>query len=391
MSKPEQTPEAAETTAAPLPQADALRLPMVRAASAVQPPRSSARRLWFRGLGMFLAAVVGFGHWLQPWAAGPVPVSIESAAFAPVTRVLAVNGRIAALHSVDVRALVSGPLEAVLVAEGEAVRPGQALARIDAAAQKAILRQAVAGLDAALVVQEQASTILARTETLGQNVARTVLEKDASAVRAAAQDVARMTALVDQAQIQLGNFTISAPMEGIILELNVDPGQTVDPATVLLTVADLSQLLAETDVDEAYATQIHAGLPAVLLLAGEAVPRNGQVSFVSQRVDAATGGLAVKLSFDEAVIAPVGLTVTANIVVDQQDAALTVPRAAILSADDQDAVFVVSDGLATRRSVTVIDWPAARLIVTEGLASGDPVILDATGITDGQAVREDQP
>lgn len=391
MSNPEQTSEAAETTEALLPQAEALRLPTVRDVSAVQPPLSSARRVWFWGFGLFLAAVVGFALWLQPWAAAPVPVSIEIATFAPVTRVLAVNGRVAALHSVDVRALVSGPLEEVLVAEGQRVRPGTALARIDAAAQQAVLRQAVAGLDAALVAQDQASKTLARTENLGQNVARTVLENAASAERAAAQDVARMTALVDQAQIQLRNFTILAPMEGTVLAVNVDPGQTVDPATVLLTVADLSQLVIETDVDEAYATHIHAGLPAVLLLAGEAVPRNSQVSFVSQRVDAATGGLAIKLSFDEAVIAPVGLTVTANIVVDEQDAALTVPRAAIVSADDQDAVFVVTGGRATRRSVTVIDWPAARLIVTEGLAPGDPVILDATGITDGQAVRVDQP
>ena len=391
MSKPEQSSEAAETTAALMPQAEALRLPTVRDVSAVQPPLSSARRVWVWGFGLFLAAVVGFVLWFQPWAAGPVPVSIEIAAFAPVTRVLAVNGRVAALHSVDVRALVSGPLEDVLVSEGQGVRPGTALARIDAAAQQAVLRQAVAGLDAALVAQDQASTTLARTENLGQNVARTVLENAASAMGAAAQDVARMTALVDQAQIQLRNFTIRAPMEGTVLAVNVDPGQTVDPATVLLTVADLSQLLAETDVDEAYATQIHAGLPAVLLLAGETVPRNGQVSFVSQRVDAATGGLAVKLSFDEAVIAPVGLTVTANIIVDKQDAAVTVPRAAILSADAQDAVFVVIDERATRRSVTVVDWPAARLIVTEGLAPGDAVILDATGITDGQAVRVGQP
>ncbi|MDR7123198.1 efflux RND transporter periplasmic adaptor subunit [Pseudotabrizicola sp. 4114] len=391
MSKPEQTSEAEETTVALLPQAEALRLPTVRDPSAVQPPLSSVRRVWFWGFGLFLAAVVGFVLWLQPWAAGPEPVSIEIAAFAPVTRVLAVNGRVTALHSVDVRALVSGPLEEVLVAEGEGVRPGKVLARIDAAAQQAVLRQAVAGLDAALVAQDQASATLARTENLGQNVARTVLENAASAERAAAQDVARMTALVDQAQIQFRNFTIRAPMEGTVLAVNVDPGQTVDPATVLLTVADLSQLLVETDVDEAYATQIRAGLTAVLLLAGEAVPRNGQVSFVSQRVDAATGGLAIKISFDEAVIAPVGLTVTANIVVDQRDAALTVPRAAILSADAQDAVFVVTGGRATRRNVMVIDWPAARLIVTEGLAPGDAVILDATGITDGQAVSVGQP
>lgn len=368
-----------------------MRLPMVRETPAVQAPPRSSLRVWVWGAGVILAAALAFGLWLQPWEAGPVPVFIEVAALSPVTRVLAVNGRIAALHSVDVRALVSGRLDVVLVAEGQAVRLGSELARIDAATQQAILRQAVAGLDAAVVAQEQAVTTFARTEALGQNVARTVLDNAESAVRASAQEVARMTALLDQAQIQLTNFTIRASLAGTVLSLNADPGQIADPATVLLTIADLSQLLVETDVDEAYATQIRAGQPAVLRLAGEATTRNGRVSFVSQRVDAATGGLAVKLSFDAAVNAPVGLTVTANIVVDQQDAALTVPRAAVQSSEAGESVFVVADGVATRRRVTVIDWPAARLIVTDGLAPGDAVILDATGITDGQAVLVDQP
>lgn len=380
-----------EDTAAPPLAQGARHLPMVRDTPAVSPPARSSRRFWVWGLGASVAAALALLLYLQPWEAGPVPISVEIAGYAPVTRVLAVNGRIAALHSVDVRALVSGPLLSVTVAEGQSVRAGMALAQIDAAAPQAILRQAVAGLDAALVAQDQAVTTLARTEALGQNVARSVLDTAASGVLAKAQEVARMTALVDQAQIQLANFTILAPMAGTVLALNVDPGQTVDPATALLTIADLSQLVVETDVDEAYATQIRAGLPAVLRLAGEATTRTGRVSFVSQRVDAATGGLAVKLSFDQAVHAPIGLTVTANIVVDQQDAGLTVPRAALQSADAEDWVFVVTEGIATRRVVTVIDWPAARLIVTEGLAPGDLVIHDATGISDGQAVQVSQP
>jgi hypothetical protein len=65
--------------------------------------------------------------------------------------------------------------------------------------------------------------------------------------------------------------------------------------------------------------------------------------------------------------------------------------AAIRAEDGGYAVFVVVDGVARRRPVSVIDWPAARLIVTEGLAPGDRVILDATGISDGQAVRAGQP
>ena len=77
---------------------------------------------------------------------------------------------------------------------------------------------------------------------------------------------------------------------------------------------------------------------------------------------------------------------------DQRDAALTVPRTALPTGDtDGSGVFVVEDGAAQLQPVTVVDWPAARLIVTDGLAEGDVVITDATGIADGQAVVVEQP
>jgi RND family efflux transporter MFP subunit len=372
------------------PRPKTLQLPAVRPDAPVPSP-ATGRRHWLWGGGVAVVLALAVITYFQPWTNVPVLVATEVAQLAPVTRVLAVNGRLAALQSVDLRPQVSGRLTAVTVAEGDVVRAGDELGRIDPAAQLAILRQAIAGLDAALVAQAQARATLARTDALGANVSRAALDTATTVAQSAAQDVARTTALVDQARIQLANFTLRAPISGTVLALLVETGQSVDPSTQLLTIADLTGLVVETDVDEAYATQIRAGLPAALQLAGEASVRQGQVRFVSQRVDPATGGLAVQLEFTQAVTAPVGLTVTANIIVDQQDAAFTVPRAALVASDAGTRVFVVSDGMAQRRAVTVIDWPAARLVVTDGLAVGETVITDASGLVDGQAVRVDQP
>ena len=366
-------------------------MPALRHEAVAKLPLQPKRRVWLWVLGMILAAGLGLAYYLQPWKPAPIGVTVEVAEPSPVTRVLAVNGRIAALHSVDVRPLVSGLLAEVWVAEGDRVRSGAELARIDAAAQRAIVRQARAGLDGAIVSRDQAAAAHARAEALGANVARTELENAESAMQSAAQEAARMTALLDQAQIQLANFTIRAPMAGTVLTRHGDPGESVDPSTALLTIADLSQLIVETDVDEAYVTQIRAGLPAMLQLTGDPIARDGSVRLVSQRVDAATGGLAVKLSFDERVSAPVGLTVTANIIVDQRNAAITAPRSSIETGEDGVAVYVVTDGIATRRAVTVIDWPAARLIGTDGLAAGESIIANAAGISDGQPVQVRRP
>ena len=98
--------------------------------------------------------------------------------------------------------------------------------------------------------------------------------------------------------------------------------------------------MVQADVDETYATQISPGLAAVLQLKGETTKLDGQVSFVAAQVDAATGGDAVKVAFDVPVVAPVGLTVTANIIVDRQEAAIAVPRAAVISDAQGTVVFV---------------------------------------------------
>ncbi|MDF1855887.1 efflux RND transporter periplasmic adaptor subunit [Pseudooceanicola sp.] len=373
------------------PREDTIAAPRVPALRPVAPVPVAKRRLWlWAAVGLLGLALAGFVY-SQFWMAQPTQVAVEIAAPAPVTRVLAVNGRIAAVRSVDVTSAVTGRLVAIPVVEGELVEADQVLAQIDAAAQNALVRQAMAALDAALVVKQQASEAYERARALGANVAKAVLEADAYAVQSATQEVARLTAVLEQARITLETFTIRAPVAGTILEIEAEAGQIVGPSTRLLTLTDLSDLLVEADVDEAYATQIAAGQQAVLQLAGETGTQTGHVSYVSNRVDEATGGLAIKISFDSPVVAPVGLTVATNIIVDQRAAALSVPRTALLANADVASVFVVVDGVADLRPVTVVDWPAARLIVTSGLAEGEAVIIDATDIADGQAVVVDQP
>jgi RND family efflux transporter MFP subunit len=374
----------------PLPQVTAQTLPAVVPPALVPPvsppPAATPKRGWWiwAVAGVVAVAVAALAYF-QPWATPVVTVTVETMTLGPVSRVLAVNGRIAGLQSVEVRSLVTGTLDAVWVQEGDTATRDQTLITLDTAAQQAVLRQALAGLDSALVAQEDADATLTRTKALGANAARVTLDTATRTAERAAQEVARLTALLQQAQIQLDRFTLKAPIAGTVLLMQADPGQSVDPTGVLMTIADLGELVVETDVDESYATQVRVGQPAALQLSGQTEVLAGHVSFVSQRVEADTGGLAVKLTPDVPLIAPIGLTVTANITVDDRPVALTVPRAALVSTGD--AVLVVTDGKAQRRAVAVIDWPAARLIVTDGLAAGDVVITDATGLTDGQAVK----
>ncbi|MCG6121548.1 MAG: efflux RND transporter periplasmic adaptor subunit [Microvirga sp.] len=350
------------------------------------PKRSTGRR-W--GLWIGLAAAAGVGSWLgyaQPWRAGPTSVAVEIVAPGPITRVLAVNGRIAALHAVNVTSTVPGTLTAQLAAEGDVVAQGAVLAQLDDTSQRAAVRQATAALEQGRVAQAQARAALDRAASLAGAVPRVTLEDAQRAMERAEQEVGRLSALVDQAQFQLTKFTIVAPIAGTVLTRGVEPGQVIDLNTRLFTLADLRDLVVETTVDESYATQIRPDMPAVMQLTGDTRPLDGTVIFVAPVVDADTGGLAIKIAFAEPQTAPVGLTVTANIIVERLDAAISAPRAAVVASPSGRSVFVLEDGKAKRTPIAVADWPADRLVVSEGLQAGDLLITDAGGLADGESV-----
>ncbi len=106
----------------PPPRDEPLSAPLVPALRPVVPKPATKRRLWIWGAaGLLGLALAGF-VWPQFWMVRPNPVTVEIAALAPVTRVLTVKGRNAALRSVDVRSVVSGNLAELPVAGSRDIR-----------------------------------------------------------------------------------------------------------------------------------------------------------------------------------------------------------------------------------------------------------------------------
>lgn len=341
-------------------------------------------RAWFWTLGAAIVVIAaGLLYW-QNFTTRALIVRVETVAPGHASRVLAVNGQVAAASSVSVRSAVTGSILGKMAEVGQSVAAGDVLAQVDPTQQQAVVRQAQSALAQGMTVQAQARSDYARLRDLGSIATRASVEAAQTTLAGASQSVESLTAMLEQAQIQLSRYTIVAPIAGVIMQRNADPGQFIDPSLSLFTLSDLSTLVVETNVDEAYATQVAKGQIAALQLVGTTQTLPGKVSFVSPRVDPTTGGLEVKIAPDAILSAPVGLTVTANIVIEDRADALTVPRTAMLPGP---AVFVVKSGRATRTPIAAIDWPAARLIVTQGLDVGDVVISDATGVKDGALVK----
>lgn len=346
----------------------------------------STRRI---GLIAIAASLIAAGVlWLTLGSGlGPPSVPVQTLDAGPVSRVLAVTGRTAAEAQVNITAATSARVEAVLVSEGDRVAAEDLLLTLDDSRQQLAVRQARSSLDAAILARQAAQSDADRAEALGASIPAKAREDAELALQRAEKEVERLTAALEQAQDGLSDFQITAPFGGKILTRSVDAGDMVDPAQVLMRLADLDPVHVEVEVDETYAAVLRTGQSADLQLTGREDVLAGQVAFIADEVDPVTGGVRLKVAFDTPPEAPTGLTTVVNIQVARVADALTVPRTALLDgAENGPAVFVLQDGRAVRTPIDIIDWPADRVQLTNGLAEGATIILMPEGIADGDRV-----
>lgn len=360
---------------------------MASSSPAIAPRR---RRLPLGRIVVFLVLAAG-GIWLainEPWVPKPLAVAVETLKSGPASRVLAVNGRLEPVLSINVSPTVNGQIRTVAVNDGDEVAAGTVLATMDDAQQQSALQQTQSSLDSAINKLGQARIDLDRAKSLGDAISRKDFDTAQLALQTAQADVDRLTAARNQAASLLSQYNIVAPFTGTVVTRAVDPGQVVATSTVLFTLADLSHLRAEASIDEIYSAEMKRGLKAKLQPSGYSKTLDGEVSFVSPTVDSATGGRLIRVSIEngDGLTLPIGLTVNLNIVVAEEASALTVPRSAIVTVGGEPGVYIVADGKATFRPIDFIDWPSARLIVTSGLAADDQVITAPKGVTAGAAV-----
>ncbi|MFA7588580.1 MAG: efflux RND transporter periplasmic adaptor subunit, partial [Novosphingobium sp.] len=309
-------------------------------------------------------------------------------ATAPAQRLLAVNGRIRPRLQVDIRSALGGELIALPFDVGDRVAAGQVIARIDDAPETAAIAETEASAQVQQATLAQARRDLARFEALGQFATKREVEQRRLAVVEGERELSRRRANVMQARELRDRRVLRAPFAGVILERPVDPGQTVGLDSIIYRLADLSSPEVTVEVDEIYAAEIRPGMKALVSLPGQQRTIPAVVEHIEPRVDPATGARDVRLSLgNSAVDAPSGLTVTVNVIIEQRDRAISVPRRAIMTSGGEARIRTVSrDGIVVERRVGFLDWPAEHVIVTTGLKSGERILADPEAAQPGEKV-----
>ncbi|WP_238547766.1 efflux RND transporter periplasmic adaptor subunit [Meridianimarinicoccus roseus] len=344
---------------------------------------------------MFLAAWPGAGQAQQAGQAAP-RVTVAAAITEDVVQDASFIARVEATDTVDLIARVTGFVRAVGVRDGAEVAEGDLLFEIESeqyaavvAARRADLAQAEANQTLAEVELDRRRELVAR-----QAVAQSELDVAQANQQVAAAAVRAAEAALAQAELDLGYTRITAPFAGRIGRIGASPGELVGP-----TSGALATLVREAPVFVSFALgerQLFDVMQAALAAGGSiGAPQDridvtlrlpngteygetGTIAFGDNRVDPATGTLAVRAEFANADRLLVdGAFVTARLAQQDPVPMLTIPQAAVQRDQRGSFVLVVgAEQTVEQRYVATGRTIGASVAVTEGLREGETVIVE---------------
>jgi len=305
--------------------------------------------------------------------------------------VLVASGYVVAQRKAAVASKGTGRLVYLGVVEGDRVRAGQVIARIEDADVKAQLAQAQANLQVSRAELHDAQRSLARERLLADSGASSQASVDAAEARyeRVKASIAAAEAAVLAAQVSLENTVIRAPFDGTVLTKNADVGEVVAPLaasafskSAVVTIADLGSLQVEADVAESNLEAISAGQPGEIVL--DAYPDErypGVVAKIVPTADRAKATVQVKVAFrsyDARVLPEMSAKVhflprPSRVAVDTQPV-LVVPGTAVTERNGRSVVFVVERGRAVEVPVVVGRQVGSSVAIREGLRPGVRVV-----------------
>ena len=374
---------------------------MTRTDAAMTTTFSLNRTTW--ALAAIAVAVLGIGLWsvVRPAHAAdgkdkkpaepPVVVKTAPVKAQDMPNFRAGIGTVTPAFSVTVKARVDGQLDAVGFTEGEDVRKGQVIARLDPRTLQAQLLQAQAQRARDQATLANARIDLQRYTTLIAQDAATQQQLDTQKALVAQLDATVKTddAQINYAQVQLGFTTIVAPISGRVGARLVDPGNIVhaadttglvvinqiDPISVLFTLPED----AVQDTNQALSTARKPLVVQAYPRSGTALLGVGTLTLVNNQIDTTTGTVQMKASFPNPLhtLWP-GQFVNMRLILGTYAKALTVPEAAVQRSQTGVYTYVVSaDGQTVRsQAITLVQIEDGVAIVASGLSAGQRVVVD---------------
>jgi len=362
-------------------------------ATATEPPRSHrTRNIVLVAAGVLVVAASARAVLKSSGKSGPkaevVPVTAAAVQQRSVPLTTKAIGNVEAFSTVAIRALVSGELGKIHFKQGQDVQKGDPLFTIDPRPLQAALDQAVGTLAKDKSQLANARALEVRWKKLfDEGIAS---KEDWDQYRTSADTsaglVAADEAAAENARVQLSYATIRSPISGMTGNLLVYEGNLVkaNDTTPLVTITQATPIYVTFAVPEGELAKVNGARAAgpvrveAALPSDEAHPVAGFLSFVDNAVDATTGTIRLKATFENALrrLWP-GQFVRVTLTTGVDENALVVPSQAVQNGQDGPYVYVVKDDLTVEpRPVKPGAGVEGVVVITKGLAAGERVVTD---------------
>ncbi|MFN0254053.1 efflux RND transporter periplasmic adaptor subunit [Pedobacter ureilyticus] len=299
-------------------------------------------------------------------------------------------GMIEGTVNVEVKAQVSGYLEAIYVKEGDYVKKGQSLFRIKGDVFNEQVNNSQATLKSALAAQATAKIEVEKIKPLvAEKVVSDIQLKTAEAnYEAATAQVAQAKAALGSSQINADFAIIKAPVSGYIGRIPNRIGNLVTPAdaTPLTTLSEIDQVFVYFSMSEAdfiafnKDRKVDAGMNSVSLVTadGETYAHKGKLELASGNIERSTGSIALKAVFPnpDKLLRSGG---AGRIIVSKQvKAVLTVPMASVKDVQDKFFVFALADSSkVAMKAIEITGRSGDKYIVKSGVAKGEKIAVNS--------------
>jgi macrolide-specific efflux system membrane fusion protein len=379
---------------------------------------------------LLVLAAIGAKMFFFPSRPAPIYLTAPAVVGDLQDTVLA-SGVVKAFKQVSVGAQASGQIKVLRVALGDQVKQGQSIAEIDSMTQQNALRAAEADLAnfraqlrAAQATTRQAELAFRRQQTMfaqdassreNYELAEATMNSGRANVTALTAQIDKSTIAVDTAKVNLNYTKIVAPMDGVVVAIVAQQGQTVNAnqsTPTIIKLARMDTVTIKTQISEADVTRVKAGQDVFFTILGEPERRyNTTLRAIEPAPDsilqdetsssnAASSTTATAIYYNGLLDMPnqdgklrISMTAQVNIVLNQAKGAILIPATA-LGKRDKDGRYTVrvadqdKDGEAQPRKIRVGLMTTANVQVLEGLTEGEKVVTgEAGGDASGGAAR----
>lgn len=309
--------------------------------------------------------------------AAPLPVAVVTPEIADIFATYETTAKIEADAEAPVIARAEGQIVEILVEEGDVVSQGQLLARLDGDRNRLQMLQARANL-------EKASRAYDRQINLRERGLVSV-----ASLEGLKFDVELLTATYELSKLNYEYTLVRAPIDGVVASRVVKTGAHINTGDQLFGIVDTSKLVAYLKIPQTELSKFSEGHRATLHVDSiQGVPFEARIERISPTIDPRNGTFRATAYMKNADgdLAP-GMFGRFSIAYEKHSNALLVPKSAVVYEDSENVVYVVTNGEAARRPVSLGIESMGNVEILDGLTSDEQVVVSGqTGLRDGSKV-----